>query len=63
MKILRWIAWASIVAAVIIMILGAISLLSGSSLFGLVHVVNYFHVANSALLLAIALFIATKENK
>ncbi len=62
MKILRWIAWISIAAAVIIMILGAISLISGSSLFGLVHVVNYYHVANSALLLAIALILITRED-
>ncbi|MBN2350029.1 MAG: hypothetical protein JXJ22_14410 [Bacteroidales bacterium] len=62
MKALKWIAWILIVAAVIIIILGIISLIMGRGLFGFVHVVNYFHVANSLLLLAIALFVAIRIN-
>jgi hypothetical protein len=61
MKTLRWIAWASAGLAAIIIILGCIALLSGMSIFGIVHAINFFHVANSLLLIAIALFIGTKQ--
>jgi hypothetical protein len=61
MKTLRWIAWISASLAGIIIILACISLATGKSLFGIDHVVNYFHGANSFLLIAIALFIATKQ--
>jgi hypothetical protein len=61
MKTIRIIAWISAAIAGIIVILGTVSLISGKGLFGLVHVVNFFHVANSFLLIAIALFIATKQ--
>lgn len=61
MKTIRLIAWILAAIAGLIMILGAISLLLSKGLFGFNHVVNYFHVANSFLLAAIALFIVTKN--
>jgi hypothetical protein len=61
MKALLWIAWVSAAVAGIIVLLACISLVTGKSLFGLVHVVNYFHAANSFLLMAIALLIITKQ--
>ena len=61
MKTLRWIAWILASLAALIIILACISLLISKSLFGIDHVVNYFHGANSVLLLAIALFIGTKQ--
>jgi hypothetical protein len=61
MKTIRIIAWISASVAALIIIFGAISLATGKSLFGFAHVVNFFHVANSFLLLAIVLFIASKQ--
>jgi hypothetical protein len=61
MKAIRWIAWISAAFAVVIMILAGVSLLSGKLFHGIEHGVNYFHIANSFLLLAIALFIVTKH--
>lgn len=62
MKILRWIAWISAAIAVVIIIVGLISLAAGKVMCGFNHpIINYFHAANSFLLLAIALFIATKQ--
>jgi len=61
MKAIRWIAWISAAIAVVIIILAGISLLSGKLIQGIEHGVNYFHIANSFLLLAIALFIVTKH--
>jgi hypothetical protein len=61
MKTIRIIAWTSSAIAALAILVGIISIISGKSFFGLVHVINYFHVANSFLLLAIALFIATKK--
>ncbi len=62
MKALRWIAWISAAIAVVIIILAGISMLSGKLIIhGVEHGVNYVHIANSFLLLAIALFIVTKH--
>ena len=61
MKALRWIAWISAALAVVIMVLAGIAVLTGKLIHGIEHGVNYFHVANSFLLLAIALFIVTKN--
>jgi ABC-type nickel/cobalt efflux system permease component RcnA len=57
MKALNLIAWISGGIAALIVLLAVVSLLSGKILFGLTHVVNYFHAANSFLLITIALFI------
>jgi hypothetical protein len=58
MKILKIAAYVCGIFASIVLILGIISLLSGTTLFGIRHVVNYFHVANSSLLLAILCVLA-----
>ena len=57
MKILNWIGWISAGIGGIIVLLAAISLLAGKNIFGVGHVVNYFHAANSFFLITIALFI------
>ncbi len=61
MKALNWIAWVSAAIAAIIILLACISLLIGKGILGFNHAVNFFHAANSFLLLAIALFIVTKK--
>ena len=57
MKTLTWIAWLSLGAGLLIILLAAISLLLGRNLFGFAHIVNYFNAANSFFLITIALFI------
>jgi ABC-type nickel/cobalt efflux system permease component RcnA len=61
MKVLTWIAWISAAVAAIIILLACISLLTGKGILGFNHAVNFFHAANSFLLLSIALFIVTKK--
>jgi hypothetical protein len=58
MKLFTIIAWACGICASLIIVLGAASLVFNKSLFGLVHVVNYYHVASSLLLLAILCVLA-----
>lgn len=50
--------WVSLGIGVIIVILAGISLLTGRNMFGFNHLVNFFHAANSFLLIAAALFLA-----
>jgi ABC-type nickel/cobalt efflux system permease component RcnA len=57
MKTLNWIGWISGGIGAIIILLAAISLISGKNIFGFDHVVNYFQAADSFLLMAIAAFI------
>ena len=61
MRKIRWIAWASAAVALVLIILAGISLITGKELLGTSHAVNFFHAANSFLLAAIALFIASKQ--
>jgi hypothetical protein len=61
MKAIRWIAWISAAVAVVIIILAVISLITCKLIPGVEHGINYFHIANTFLLLAIALFIVTKH--
>jgi len=58
MKFFTVVAWICGITAALIVLTGAISLLSGKTFFGLRHAVNYFHVANSMLLLAILCLLA-----
>ena len=58
MKFYTIITWICGVAAALIILSGMISLVSGKIFFGLRHAVNYFHVANSLLLLAILCLLA-----
>jgi hypothetical protein len=57
MKTLNWIGWISMAVAALIMLIAAIFLVTGKEMFGIKHLVNYFHAANTFLLLTIALFI------
>ena len=57
MKTLNWLAWISGSIGVLIVLIAVISLLTGRNMFGFGHVVNYFHAANSFLLITIALFV------
>jgi hypothetical protein len=58
MKFFITVAWICGIAAALIILTGAISLVSGKIFFGLRHAVNYFHVANSTLLMAILCLMA-----
>ena len=58
MKFFITVAWICGIAAALIILTGAISLVSGKIFFGLRHAVNYFHVANSTLLMAILCLLA-----
>ena len=53
MKILKGIAWSSGIIAGIILILGTIAFILSIQLFGFKQLVNYFHAANTFLLIAI----------
>jgi hypothetical protein len=57
MKTLNLIGWISLALAALIMLLAAIFLFTGKEMFGIRHLVNYFHAANTFLLFTIALFI------
>jgi hypothetical protein len=58
MKLFTIVTWICGIAAALIILTGTISLVSGQIFFGLRHAVNYFHVANSMLLLAILCLLA-----
>jgi hypothetical protein len=58
MKLFTVVAWISGVLAVVIMVMGAIPLISGNNLLGVRHEANFFVVANSFLLLAILCVLA-----
>jgi hypothetical protein len=58
MKFFITVAWICGIAAALIILTGAISLVTGKIFFGLRHAVNYFHVANSTLLMAILCLMA-----
>jgi hypothetical protein len=61
MKTLRLIAWIVAGIAGLLIILAGLSLVTGSNFFGVRHIINYFKVADTFILGAIALFIATKQ--
>lgn len=61
MKTLNLIGWASGGVGVLIILLGAISGLTGKNILPIQHVINYFHVANSFFLITIALFIVVNR--
>jgi hypothetical protein len=58
MKLFTIVAWISGIIAVILMILGAVSLALGNNLFGVRHEANFYVVASSLLLLTIACILA-----
>jgi hypothetical protein len=57
MKTLNWIGWISLAIAALIILFAGISLLTGNIMFGIKHLVNYFHAASTFILFTIALFI------
>ena len=57
MKYLRWLAWLSAAVAVVLMLMGTISLLFGVKFTGVEHIISYFHGATSFLLLAVVLLL------
>jgi hypothetical protein len=65
MKIFEFFIWIFGILAGIIMILAAIAFIFEVKIFGIVHVVNMFHVANTCLLVAICctLFLQYWEKK
>jgi hypothetical protein len=61
MKFLNWITWIAGVAAGIIVLQAFIDLLFKVNLFGVRNVYNYFHIANSLLLISICCIAYTKK--
>ena len=58
MKLFKIVAWISGLLAIVVMILGTISLLLGNNLLSVRHEANFFIVASSLLLLAILCVLA-----
>jgi len=56
-KVLNWIEWISTGIGGVFIILGLIQVLIGKRFGPSVEIINYFHAANSFLLLAIVLFL------
>ena len=61
MKLLRWIAYFAAALGALLIILASIGVLIHKHVFGFAHPMNFYMVADSVLLLAIALFIASKQ--
>lgn len=58
MKLFTIAAWTSGILALILMILGAVALITVNNLFGVRHEANYYIVASSLLLLGILCVLA-----
>lgn len=58
MRLFSTVAWICGILSVAIIIVGVIALLLSTNPFGIRHEVNYFHVANSLLLLGILCVLA-----
>jgi hypothetical protein len=63
MKALQLIAWIAGAIAVILVLIGTAAYIFDFRLFGVNHVINYFHVANSYLLVAILSLLLKKSLK
>ena len=65
MKYLEYLSWILGILAGVIILLAFIALVFGVQFFGVNHVVNYFHVANSFLLgcIFISLLLIWKSKK
>jgi predicted anti-sigma-YlaC factor YlaD len=61
MKVLNLIGWISGGIGVILIFLGTISGLIGKTILSINHAANYFLMANSFLLVAVALFIVVNR--
>jgi hypothetical protein len=58
MKLFKLVAWICAILAVVLMILGVISLFLGNNLLGVRHEANFYIMASSLLLLAILCVLA-----
>ncbi len=58
MKLFNIVAWISAALALVLMILGIVSLILGNNLLGVRHEANFYVMANSFLLLAILCVLA-----
>jgi hypothetical protein len=65
MKYLEYLIWIAGIVAGLLMIFGIIAYFFEARVLGVNHVVNYYHAANSFLLMAICLtlFLKWKEKK
>jgi len=61
MKILKWVGWASASIGAVLIVLGTISQLIKSIHFGVQHNFSIFIAASSFLMLALVLFIGSKN--
>lgn len=61
MKFLKCVVWISIAMAFLLMAITAISFVFNLHLFGVAHIVNFLHSANSFLLLAVAIYLVTDK--
>jgi len=61
MKILKWVVWISVAMAILLMAITGISFVFNLHLFGVAHIVNFLHTANSFLLLAVAIYLVTDK--
>ncbi|MEA1886670.1 MAG: hypothetical protein U9N72_05630 [Bacteroidota bacterium] len=57
MKALNWIAWISGGIGLVFVLMGLIQIVFQVKIVGGAEIVNYFHVANSFILITIALFV------
>jgi hypothetical protein len=60
MKVLEYIVWVTGILAALLIIFGVIAYFFDVRIFGVNHVVNCYHVANTFLLAAIALILFLK---
>ncbi len=57
MKLINYLSWAAGVVAGALIIVGCLTLIIQRPLFGVNHVINYFHAANTSILVLISCLI------
>ncbi|NOY36355.1 MAG: hypothetical protein GXO83_02130 [Chlorobi bacterium] len=60
---MKLLAWISGIIALLLMLCGFIVFVSNGKFLGVNHAVNYFHVANSFLLVSIALLLLNHKKE
>ena len=63
MKYLDYLIWVFGILAGLLLLLGVLDFLFEVDVFGVVHVINYFHVANSFLLVCVCCTLYLMWNK
>lgn len=63
MKVLNWISWGTGIVAALFMLFGGINFLFDTNFLGVNHAINFFHMANSFLLLTICIQLVIKTCK